>query len=366
MLATSLIAMLLGMPSAQIQWKRVASSSFPLALYTRCRLSDSCEISSFATKSGDWTLVRGLGGSLELLAPFAPNRSRIIRDLPDRIEPQAEGWLWHWTLRSPDSTQCAEVEAFMDEAGLLMHPGSLRRRGCRPGDTLRWLDSWYYQQKREIEQDSVYEVEEGVPAQYHRQRASGEQHNNAPPLVYKPILYLYPTKPTLVRVDLDSSIDLVATHPAPQGRTWNVKAEPDGRLVDLSTSRSHHGLFWESRGWKAPSSDSGLVVSFAQFGAALDSLLELQGLDYRARGEFVTFWIARFHSNPYISIRFENRAYSRAHPVRISPSPDSWLRIFAVFTPLTRPVARIPQNIVPPPASLGFCAVEWGAQVEEP
>jgi len=360
----SALTLLIGLTAAPVPWKRVSSPEFPLAQHTRCRLTDSCDLATLPTPGGDWTLVR-LPVGLQLLSPTEPYRKRIVTNLPDSLAADSDGWRWHWTLRSPDSSQCLEFEGLLDDQGLLLHPRATRLRGCRPGDTPRWTDPWHVARRSEITTDSVNEAQERARGM-RRQGIEVDDRGDRRPLVFKPILYLHPSAPTKVRVELDSSIDVVASHPVPHGLTWTVRADPDGHLVDLASGRSHHGLFWESQGWKAPTSDSGWVVPFARFGSVLDSLLELQGLDYRARGEFVTFWIARFHATPYIAIRFENQAYAKAHPLRITPTPDSWLRVFAVFTPLSSPAPRTPQRWQVPSRSRGFHAVEWGAQVEEP
>lgn len=181
----------------------------------------------------------------------------------------------------------------------------------------------------------------------------------------KPMIYLYPDAEKQVEVGLDPSIPLRSVYPGLHDRKWRVEAKPDGTLRDATTGKRYYGLFWESEGWAVPASDSGVVVRGENFAETLDSLLERKGLDFREREEFVTFWISRMAGHPWVSIQFHDQAFAASHPVQITPKPDIFLRVFAVFQGMDRPRSMKPPRIAPPDRH-GFVAVEWGGKELEP
>lgn len=181
----------------------------------------------------------------------------------------------------------------------------------------------------------------------------------------KPMIYLYPDTTRRVEVELAPSIPLLSVYPKLHDRKWHVAASPDGTLRDLATGKHYYGLFWESEGWPVPPSDTGLVVRGGDFAETLDSLLERKGLNFREREEFVTFWISRLAGYPWVSIQFHDQAFASSHPVRIAPTPNVFLRTFAVFQGRSQPRPMVPPRITPVQRH-GFVAVEWGGKELEP
>lgn len=181
----------------------------------------------------------------------------------------------------------------------------------------------------------------------------------------KPMVYLYPERAMDVDVELDPSIRLTSAYPVLHDRKWRMSAAPGGRLVDRAMGREYYGLFWESQGWAPPSTDTGVVVRGADFAETLDSLLERKGLDFREREEFVTFWLPRMGSRPWVAIRFQDRAFASSHPVHVEPGPDVFLRVFAVFQGLDEPRPMV-APVLSAPERRGFVAVEWGGKEIDP
>lgn len=67
-------------------------------------------------------------------------------------------------------------------------------------------------------------------------------------LARKPVLYLYPTTKTKIKVKLDFSGELTAIYPPMGDNTWNVVAEPDGTLTSLNNlNEKYKYLFWEGK-----------------------------------------------------------------------------------------------------------------------
>jgi hypothetical protein len=80
-------------------------------------------------------------------------------------------------------------------------------------------------------------------------------------MVLKPIIYLYPTQPTKVNVQLDYQGTLTVTYPqiSPQNdRT--VFAQPDGTLINEADGLEYSYLFREGENEKPYTIKEGFVV----------------------------------------------------------------------------------------------------------
>ena len=62
----------------------------------------------------------------------------------------------------------------------------------------------------------------------------------------KPVIYLYPTEPTVVLVELRYNGVLDFAYPE-YNNGWEVTAYPDGTLVNHFDNREYSYLFWEGR-----------------------------------------------------------------------------------------------------------------------
>lgn len=177
----------------------------------------------------------------------------------------------------------------------------------------------------------------------------------------KPMIYLHPRQATRYRISVGDEVPVVLSYPKLRGRSWDVVAFPDGRLRD-SSGKDYPALFWTGAHRPFPRLDSGFVVPRDELPATLDSLLEVEGLDFRERDECVTFWMERLSAFPWIQIQFLDRAFDAAMPIRIEPPVDHFLRIFMVFRGLQRPVPLPPQHLARRERG-GNYAVEWGGEI---
>ena len=125
----------------------------------------------------------------------------------------------------------------------------------------------------------------------------------------KPVIYLYPEAETDVTVRLDYVGDLTCTYPAYDG-AWRVAAAPDGTLTDES-GQTYRYLYWEGT----------------------------DNVQYDFSEGFC--------------------AYTDAAKLTITPQPDTLLRVFMAWKPLTSAVEIAPQTLTAPERT-GFTAVEWG------
>ncbi|MBK9576787.1 MAG: hypothetical protein IPK50_02760 [Fibrobacterota bacterium] len=178
--------------------------------------------------------------------------------------------------------------------------------------------------------------------------------------VWKPMLYLYPPDTLDVTVTMGRPERVSVSYPALVNDSWTVRAHPGGDLVSKLSGKRYYGLFWEGYSWDAPVSDTGFCLSREEFGERMDSILELKGLNFREREEFITFWIARI-AQPFVVVRFPEQAFSQAFPVHILPPPELFLRVFATFEQRATPMILVAPHLegVRRPA---WTAVEWGGQ----
>ena len=182
------------------------------------------------------------------------------------------------------------------------------------------------------------------------------------PAPEKPVLYLYPEVETQVRVTLDVDGTLTCTYPAYENG-WSVTAAPDGTLRD-SSGQSYRYLYWEAEQRADFDFSQGFCVAGEDTAAFLEEILAEIGLNRAEANEFIIYWLPQMEKNAYNLIAFQSEAYTVGAQLHIDPAPDSLLRVFMAWTPLSAPVAVEPQTFVPF-VRTGFTAVEWGgAQIK--
>ena len=176
----------------------------------------------------------------------------------------------------------------------------------------------------------------------------------------KPVLYLYPEEKTDVdvTVSLAKNVHFTCLYPAYRDG-WHVTASPDGTLTDRVTGKEYACLYWELGGSGAYDFSTGFVVKGSDTASFLEDTLTEMGLNPRERNEFIIYWLPKMQNNPYNLISFQTEAYTSLVDLQITPAPDSLLRVFMAYRPLTEPV-EIPPQTVTPFERAGFTAVEWG------
>ncbi len=174
----------------------------------------------------------------------------------------------------------------------------------------------------------------------------------------KPVIYLYPTAPTRVTVELDFAGQLTATYPA-YGSGWTVDAAPDGTLTDPATGREYYCLFWEGIADEPYDLSDGFVVPGDETAAFLEDALTKLGLTDREANEFIIYWLPRMEDNAYNLISFQQEPYTEQAKLTVTPAPDTLIRVFMAWKPLDAPIVIEPQALTAPERD-GFTVVEWG------
>lgn len=174
----------------------------------------------------------------------------------------------------------------------------------------------------------------------------------------KPVLYLYPQKTEEVKVQLTLNGKPGCTYPT-YGSGWDVTASPDGTLFNRADGKEYSYLFWEGILNTKYDLSSGFVVKGSDTAAFLQEKLAYLGLTPREYNEFIVYWLPKLQANPYNRISFQTNAYTDAAKLTITPKPDSVLRVFMAYQPLSSPVS-VPEQKLTPFTRKGFAAVEWG------
>ncbi len=173
----------------------------------------------------------------------------------------------------------------------------------------------------------------------------------------KPVIYLYPEQKTAVSVSLDYAGTLTATYPAYENG-WHVTAEPDGTLYD-EAGNEYSYLFWEGESKPDYDFSKGFCVAGADTADFLRETLAEIGLTPKEYNEFIVYWMPKMQENPYNLISFQSERYTDTAKLDIDPEPDSVLRVFMAWKPLSKPQTIEPQTFTPF-ARDGFAVVEWG------
>jgi hypothetical protein len=183
-------------------------------------------------------------------------------------------------------------------------------------------------------------------------------------VAYKPAIYLYPTTAEDVNVKLSYPSGFAVTTPTYNPATgWNVLANPNGNLVNLSDGKNYPYLYWEGNETDFNFDMSkGFVVPGNQTASFLNEELPKIGLNKKETSAFLQYWVPRMEHNQYSLIHFAGTGYTNLAKLQITPKPDSLLRVFMAEEPLSHPVTVTPQTF-PTFHRNGFTAVEWGGTI---
>ena len=173
----------------------------------------------------------------------------------------------------------------------------------------------------------------------------------------KPVIYLYPEAETDVTVRLDYAGDLTCTYPAYDG-AWHVTSAPDGTLTD-ENGQTYRYLYWEGVDNVQYDFSEGFCVPGDKTAAFLEDALAQLGLTRAEANEFIIYWLPQMEQNAYNLISFQQETYTDAARLTITPQPDTLLRVFMAWKPLTSAVEIVPQTLTAPERT-GFTAVESG------
>ncbi len=191
-------------------------------------------------------------------------------------------------------------------------------------------------------------------------------------VVGKPIIYIYPEQEVNLQVELGNPELITTSYPNYfKYNGWNVKASPDGDLEDKNTNKKLYSLYWEG---KMNNIDNGISTGFVVKGEEvadfLDEKLEILGLNYKEREEFIVYWLPKLEKNKYNFIRFALTDECNEYmPLIINEEKedgtlekaevDTLIRVLMIFKPLNHEI-EVKEQILPKQERIGFTVVEWG------
>jgi len=174
----------------------------------------------------------------------------------------------------------------------------------------------------------------------------------------KPVIYLYPTQTTNVKVQVGA--DITKSEPT-YNNGWQVTASPDGALTTADGAK-YDSLFWEGTGHgDYPAITEGFVVAQNQLEAAIKSQLAELGLSGKESKDFLDFWLPKMPNTPYVRLTwFTTSQLNKLAPLMILPKPQTVIRVFLDFQGLQNNITTLPLQHLSAVPREGFTVVEWG------
>jgi hypothetical protein len=178
----------------------------------------------------------------------------------------------------------------------------------------------------------------------------------------KPVIYLYPSVPTLVDVKVNPVGEFSFTYPIYENG-WKVTAHPDGQLTH--NKQSFNYLFWEStQDWKPATKEleSGFVVKKAEVISFLEEKLTAFGFNSKEKADFITFWGPQLIQNERNFVHFMfNEECNEFAELEISPKPDHMYRFYMISMPLIDGSEyMVSEQEIKSIDRSGFTVLEWG------
>lgn len=204
----------------------------------------------------------------------------------------------------------------------------------------------------------------------------------------KPVVYLYPTKPTEISVSFTSHINFDVAIPQ-YVNGWNVLAQPDGTLTDLQPeatdcssidvtrkgseyakeaclANSYPYLYWagQSTEREYPEITKGWVVERGNLVSFINDKFNEIGFTQREKQDFMSYWLPEMlkKNAAYYRVSFlQNSQVNQIIPMQIIPQPKSYYRLFMDYEPLSsKPSVDIEPQDLGRIVRDGFTVVEWG------
>ena len=188
----------------------------------------------------------------------------------------------------------------------------------------------------------------------------GRQSNYNGTHVDKPIIYLYPEEEAEIEVSLSNPQDITCSYPK-YFDEWNVVAKPNGDLTYIKDGKKLYSLYYEAKAevpYKVE--EDGFIVKGEDVAEFLDEKLDILGLNYKEREEFIVYWLPKLEANKYNYIRFATEEEINENmKLEFSKEPDTLIRVLMTYKGLENPI-EVKEQELKTPERKGFVAVEWG------
>ena len=204
----------------------------------------------------------------------------------------------------------------------------------------------------------------------------------------KPVIYLYPEKPTALTIKINPYGQLTKTEPFYDPETgWEVLAHPDGKIesvvAQFAGSQTGNGsdsvkpdqgrplqsypyLYYEGIIEKFRTPDKGWVVKKEKLSGFFEKILPQFGLNKKEARDFQEYWLGRLTESPYYLIApLPQEEIKRIEPVEFSVKPDTFIRVRFYFKDLDSPILISSPILSLPFERKGLTVVEWGGLYKE-
>lgn len=174
----------------------------------------------------------------------------------------------------------------------------------------------------------------------------------------KPVIYLYPTTTTEISVKLPPTIDVTVSEPTYPHQGWTTVAEPNGQLT-MADGNTYGSLFWEGYGATYKTPTTGFIVKGNEVESFLQKTLAQYGLNVQESKDFMDFWVPIMKPYNTMRISFVTDEWSKNVPLSVSPEPQTSIRIFMDWSPVSSNTT-IKAPTITTPSRDGYTLVEWG------
>lgn len=188
----------------------------------------------------------------------------------------------------------------------------------------------------------------------------GSQSDHNGTHVDKPIIYLYPEEETEVNVKLSNPQDITCSYPK-YIDGWNVVAKPNGDLTYIEDGKDLYSLYYESEN-EVPHKveEDGFIVKGEDAAEFLEEKLDILGLNYKEKEEFIVYWLPKLEANKYNYIRFATMdELNRNMKLEFSKEPDTLIRVMMTYKGLEN-LIEVKEQELKTLERKGFVVVEWG------
>lgn len=177
----------------------------------------------------------------------------------------------------------------------------------------------------------------------------------------KPILYLYPTETTNVKIEFEHPEYLTTTYPK-FNDSWEVIANYNGDLYDKD-NKYYYALYWDEIRVHEIDFQEGFYVTKENAISFLEEKLSIIGLNDREKNEFIMYWLPVLEKNGqnlvYFELTDERESYNK---LLITPAPNSMLRV-SIHIKKVNNFVNIKEQELENFERKGFTVVEWGGMI---
>ena len=176
----------------------------------------------------------------------------------------------------------------------------------------------------------------------------------------KPVIYVYNQEQDTISISLEYKGELTSTYPE-LDESWEVVADSEGKITDVINGRNYSYLFYEGLAdYTVDYIDYGYTIQTDTIVTFLENTLDQIGFNYKESNDFITFWLPELQAKDYVVLRFLfNDECDRYSKLKITPKPDTEIRLMMEFTSLENPIQVDAQELIEMKRK-PYTVVEWG------